>query len=273
MPPGESRLIVHADDFGETIEITKGICAAIVGGAVTSTTIMANMPGTLDALRRATALEDRASFGVHLNLCEGRPLTHGVTLMDEQGNFCRKRTLFLRSVSGRLSVADVEHEISAQIARVRDAGIRISHIDGHKHLHQLPVVASAVAAVLPRFGIERVRLTRLRRLTAVRRPATLIRELLAIPARRHFKNAGLRFPWRVADLQDLMLAQSPVQAGAELREPRGVVEVFCHPGTAQADIDKPGSCVRHAELLFLLAESFRELVRAQGLRLVSYWEI
>jgi predicted glycoside hydrolase/deacetylase ChbG (UPF0249 family) len=73
----ESTLIVHADDFGETVEITRGICASIEAGAVTSTTIMATMPGTEDALPRVPALADRASFGVHLNLCEGRPLTRG----------------------------------------------------------------------------------------------------------------------------------------------------------------------------------------------------
>ena len=49
-------VIVHADDFGETVEITRGICAAIDGGAVTSTSIMANMPGTADALTHVAAL-------------------------------------------------------------------------------------------------------------------------------------------------------------------------------------------------------------------------
>jgi len=57
-------LIVHADDFGETVEITRGICAAIDAGAVTSTSIMANMPGTADALLRVAPLAERASFGV-----------------------------------------------------------------------------------------------------------------------------------------------------------------------------------------------------------------
>lgn len=272
MPPTASRLIVHADDFGETEEITRGICAAIEGGAVTSTTIMANMPGTDDALGRVAALADRASFGVHLNLCEGRPLTQGRSLTDGE-RFCSKRQLFLRSVSGRLSGADVEAEVYAQIGRVRDAGVRISHVDGHKHLHQLPVVAAAVARVLPRFGIERVRLTRLRGLAAAARPATLVREFLAVPAAASFRRAGLRYPSRIADLQTLMAAPPGGAAGTMLRDARGPVELFCHPGTAQADIEKPGSCERHAELQYLLGDRFRELIRLHTLRLVTYWEL
>ena len=137
-------LILHADDFGETAEITAGICQAIEAGVVTSTSIMANMPGTEDALPRAAQLAHRASFGVHLNFCEGRPLTPCKSLVDERGNFHGKRALFLRAVRGSLSLAELEAEVTAQIARVHEARIPISHADGHKHLHQLPLVRNAM---------------------------------------------------------------------------------------------------------------------------------
>jgi predicted glycoside hydrolase/deacetylase ChbG (UPF0249 family) len=266
-------MVVHADDFGETVEITRGICEAIDGGAVTSTTIMANMPGTADALPRVAALSSRASFGVHLNLCEGRPLTSGRTLVDAQGRFHRKRALFLRAVTGTLSLAEVEAEVSAQIALVHDAGVRISHVDGHKHLHQLPVVSAAVARVLPRFGIERVRLTRLGHIGQVRAPATMMRELLAVPAGAVFRRARLRSPRRVVDLQVIMGLKPGADAGVLLREPNGAIELFCHPGTALADAQKPGSCERYTELQFLLSARFRALIEAHDLRLITYWDV
>jgi hypothetical protein len=264
---------VHADDFGETVEITRGICVAIEAGAVTSTTILANMPGTEDALHRAPALAASASFGVHLNLCEGRPLTQCHSLLDANGCFLSKRKLFQQSVIGNLVPAELEAEISAQIACVRDARIRISHVDGHKHLHQLPMVAAAVAKVVPRFGIERVRVTRLARVQAVFQPATLVRELLAWKAAGTFRRARLRSPRRVVDLQRLMRQGDRPEAGALLRDAKGVVELFCHPGTALADIEKPGSCQRHAELEYLLSEGFRQVLDLGDVQLVSYWEI
>jgi predicted glycoside hydrolase/deacetylase ChbG (UPF0249 family) len=273
-------LILHADDFGETAEITAGICQAIEAGVVTSTSIMANMPGTEDALPRARALEDRASFGVHLNFCEGRPLTDGATLRDERGRFPTKRGMFLRAVRGQLSVAELEAEITAQIARVHDANVRISHVDGHKHLHQLPIVRSAVARVLPRFGIERVRVTRLTRLTGAK-PATLVREALAWQARRTFRQASLRSPARIVDLQTLMQPQVK-QTQSQRRQnglsfsrwaPEGPIEIFCHPGTQQADLEKPGSCRRSEELDYLLSPRFQHLLAENGARMVSYWDV
>src|SRR5665213_1971159 len=116
-------LIVHADDFGETEQITLGICEGIEAGVVTSTSIMANMPATDFALTRAKSIGDRASFGVHLNFCEGRPLTSAPTMVDAAGNFCGKRQLFLRSITGRLAAADVEQEVQAQVTRIVSGGV------------------------------------------------------------------------------------------------------------------------------------------------------
>ena len=100
-------LIVHADDFGETAEITDGICEGIEAGVVTSTSIVANMPATQYALGRVRSLAERASFGVHLNLCEGRPLTPGPSLRGPDGEFHGKRALIGRAVLGRLSALEL----------------------------------------------------------------------------------------------------------------------------------------------------------------------
>jgi len=266
-------VIVHADDFGETVDITEGICLAIEAGVVTSTSVMANMPGTAEALRRAPQLAGQASFGVHLNLCEGRPLTQGSTLADADGRFLRKRALATRALSGKLSLRELEAEVTAQIGLLRDAGIRISHLDGHKHLHQLPIVC-AVANVLPRFGIERVRITRLGGWTKARGAMTLAREIAARHAARVFQRANLRSPVRTVDLRDLMRGD----ALAEAAEPRGArgpeaIELCCHPGTAAADAGKPGSHRRGDELDYLLSPAFRAVLAASGAALVSYWRV
>jgi hypothetical protein len=101
----------------------------------------------------------------------------------------------------------------------------------------------------------------------------LIRELLAWKAAGTFRQAGLRSPRRVVDLRSLMSQGKRHGAGALLWDALGVVEVFCHPGTALADTVKPGSCQRHAELEYLLSEGFRQVLNLGRVRLVSYWEI
>lgn len=268
------RVIVHADDFGETAEITDGICMAIGAGIVTSTSVMTNMPGTVPALRRIPALAHQASFGLHLNLCEGEPLTRGATLMGGEGKFPRKRALIGRAVAGKLSLPDVEAEVTAQLAVLHEAGVRISHLDGHKHLHQLPIVCTAVANVLPRFGIERVRITRLGSWREADGIAVLAREIAARHAAGVFARAGLRSPRRVVDLRALLAgkALSPDRRAARAEGP-APIEICCHPGTAAADESKPGSHRRHNELEFLLSDRFRGVLAASGAALVSYWRV
>jgi predicted glycoside hydrolase/deacetylase ChbG (UPF0249 family) len=266
-------LIVHADDFGETEQITLGICEGIEAGVVSSTSIMANMPATDFALARAKSIGDRASFGVHLNFCEGRPLTAAATMMDAAGNFCGKRQLFLRSITGRLSAADVEREVQAQVSRIVSGGVRVSHLDGHKHLHQLPVICNAVAKVARAHGIERIRLSAMHSLAGYSSPSSAVREVLAVNAARVFRACQLRYPRRLIDIQLYMSATTGPDSWRHLADGPGIVEIFCHPGTELADREKPGSCARSDELEFLLSPRMRQLLDAGGARLVNYWSV
>ncbi len=153
--------------------------------------------------------------------------------------------------------------------------MRISHVDGHKHLHQLPVIRSAVARVLPRFGIERVRVTRLTRLTGAK-PATLVREALAWQAQRTFRRASLRSPARIVDLQTLMQPRvqprerhdvQPLGAGRPHRD------LLPSRHRDRPTLEKPGSCRRSEELDYLLSPRFQHLLAENGARMVSYWDV
>lgn len=265
-------IVIHADDFGETTGITNGIRHCIEAGVLTSTSIMANMPATAYALQRARSLANAASFGVHLNLCEGASLTTAPTLTDEHGDFHCKRSLIRRALSGKLSLSELETEIAAQIALVRDGGIAISHLDGHKHLHQLPIVSTAVARVLPRFGIGRVRLTRSRNLAVLGNAARVLRELAAWRAARIFRSAGLRSPVRILELSEIVGKGFGRRGAASLAEEGGVVELCCHPELPEGT-PKPSSHRRSEELEYLLSARFRELLESARARPVSYWEV
>lgn len=270
-------LIVHSDDFGETVEITKGIRDCIDAGVVTSTTILANMPGTVFALEEAARRVDRASFGVHLNLCEGEPLTRPRSLTSRDGRFLPKWTVAARALLRRLDRGEVATELRAQIRRIRDAGIRISHLDSHKHLHQLPGVAAVVAGLAVEFGIERIRCTLERGiwvggLSPRALLSRIVRTRLARAAASEFTSRGLRYPDRTFDIRQLVRSRSEARRVELLQGDGGLSEMVCHPGTALADREKPGSCTRHAELEFLCSPEFSRLIDAARVRLVTYWE-
>jgi predicted glycoside hydrolase/deacetylase ChbG (UPF0249 family) len=65
-----------------------------------------------------------------------------------------------RSAEGerkRTETVEIEREAEAQLAYFRDHGITVSHVDSHRHMHKLGPFREALALVLPRFGIRRVR--------------------------------------------------------------------------------------------------------------------
>jgi len=181
--------------------------------------------------------------------------------------------LFLRSITGRLSATEVEAEVVAQVQRIANGGVRVSHVDGHKHLHQLPVVCRAVARAARRHGIERVRLAVMRRASAYGSPSSAMREVLAIHAARVFSGAQLRSPRQLVDIQFCMDAAQQPKRWLDLARAGGILEVFCHPGTELADLEKPGSCARSAELEFLLSSAMQRLLHDTGSRLVNYWSV
>jgi len=275
--PGTLRVVVNADDFGASREVSEGIEACMGAGVVTSTTILANQPGTEDALERAAARSRGAearscSFGVHLNLCEGPALTGRSSLTDAAGVLVRKRPQALRAFLRRIDLGDVERELGAQIARVLGAGVAVSHLDGHKHLHQLPGVADVVMALAERHGVERVRCTRERGLwppgvRTVDGLSRLVRRRRGSVLARRLRARGLRSPGRTLDLAELMHLPATRERAAHLAagaRAGAVVELFCHPGG-------PGKRARETE--FLLSPAFAELVREAGAALVPYWEV
>jgi predicted glycoside hydrolase/deacetylase ChbG (UPF0249 family) len=147
------QLIIHADDFGLTPGVTRGILEAHAAGIVTSTSVMVGTPGWADAadrLRAGTTLD----VGLHFNLLVGRPLTTARTIADRRtGAFLRLAALVARALTGRLDPDEVRAECAAQLWQLQATGVRVTHIDSHRHTHPLPGVWAAVQAVAAHAGL------------------------------------------------------------------------------------------------------------------------
>ena len=116
------RLIVTADDVGLHQGMTEGAIRAHVNGIVTACSISANGAAFDDAVSR---LRDHPSLevGVHLTLVEERALTTGASMPRNYVAFVLSRK------------RNVEAELRAQIERVLASGLRVTHLNGHQHLH------------------------------------------------------------------------------------------------------------------------------------------
>ena len=166
------RLIVTADDVGLDRGMTAGAIEAHRNGIVTACSIAANGREFDDAVAR---LRDVPSLevGVHLTLVEERALTTGEPM---PRNWMR----FLLSPK-----RGVESELRAQIERVLAAGLRITHVNGHQHLHQWPRINRIVSRLASEYGIRYVRVVNDRGGIKRRLPIAILNRLAGEGARRH----------------------------------------------------------------------------------------
>ena len=131
---------------------------------LTSTSIMANMPGfdhAVGLVRRHPVLQQKV--GLHLNLTEGFPLSRALMacpiFCGEDGRliYDRDRSLFRLNRKEREAV---DSELRMQLERVLAAGIRPSHLDSHHHSHTEWAIAPLVCRLARSYDIRRIRLTR-----------------------------------------------------------------------------------------------------------------
>jgi chitin disaccharide deacetylase len=156
-----SRLIVNADDFGLTSGVNRAIFELHRAGALTSATLMAKAGATDEAIEMARANPSLA-VGCHVVLVDGEPLLATAqipTLASARTNrFPPTLRAFLRRLlTGRIRSAEIEAETAAQIARLQNEGLRLTHIDTHKHTHMIPAVLRPVLRAARAAGIRAVR--------------------------------------------------------------------------------------------------------------------
>lgn len=202
------KLIVTADDVGLHRGMTEGAIRAHRDGIVTACSIVANGREFDDAVAR---LRDVPSLeaGVHLTLVEERPLT-AIT-------FPKKWPMFLVRP---MSMAKIERELRAQIERVLASGLRVTHLNGHQHLHVLPRLFALVTRLAGEYGIGYVRTVDDRGSTSRRIPMAALNFLGRRARGSNTRTIGVADAGHLRDVVPL------------LDHVDGVTELVTHPGVA-----------------------------------------
>lgn len=157
------NLIINADDLGMSPEVNETTFDLMSKRIVTSATIMANGPAVLRAIEGSKRFPT-CSFGVHLNLTEFRPLSRNEGLkglLDEDGAYSGALERAPGSINKtRKLMSAMADEWCHQIEFLQRAGIQISHLDSHQHVHTIPFVFPVLKYVQVKYKIRRVRSTR-----------------------------------------------------------------------------------------------------------------
>lgn len=293
MPTRE--LIVNADELGWTEGVNHGIIRVHRHGICTSTTMVANGTAFDHGVKLALGTPSLA-IGVHLNVTYGTPVLPEVrvfSLVDEEGLFHRRNRFIKRIATGRIDVEQIEDEFRAQVEKVQEAGIPISHLDSHESIHMYPAVFDVLAKLarelcLPvrlqdepmaaaSFASREVYLKYLGgeaffknnvMKTLSRRYRTLLRDW-GIPTSDHFLSTFNCLRKDPGNLERALYREL-----ATLRP--GVTELMVHPGysddllESSLDGGHEAALLREEEVRILTDPKLRELLDRHGVRLLDY---
>jgi predicted glycoside hydrolase/deacetylase ChbG (UPF0249 family) len=245
-------VIINADDLGMSRDVNEAIIEQIKNGRVSSSTVMANGPEVAHA---ATALKRvrRCSFGAHLNLTQFEPLCGGpgARLLTAGTGQLSRWAVAPFPTPGRLQA--MYDELCAQVDRLRELGVDVSHFDSHHHVHTNPSVFPVLKAVQRRYGVRKVRLSKNVYSTSQHHP-------LSLKLKKQVYNRALRRVWRTTTTDAFTEFLTFTELDPSSLRCRSI-ELMVHPGAPTAGLEAG-----------LLASDWIES-HPTGLTLISYRDL
>ena len=278
------QVIITSDDFGLSGGVNRAVEQAWNDGLLTCASIMPGGAAFHDAVAIAVR-NPGLQIGLHLTLVQGRgvlPPADISGLVDACGNFSDNPVMTgIRYFFDRGLYCQLKREVEAQINKVLDAGIDLSHIDGHLNMHLHPTVFRILAELMPRYGITTFRLSRERLFHNLRSDRerifgkgveSLIFGFLAGYARPELDRMGIRSASEVKGVLNSgrMTEEYLLNIIDGIRD--GVTELYFHPGILpDTEISRRMPDYRHQEeLAAITSPAVRKRLRELRIQVLNY---
>lgn len=141
------QITLCADDYGQNTVISEGIVHLAEQGRINATSCMVNSEAWNETYQPLYALQSSTYIGLHFNL------THGAALSPDWkkkygASLPGLASLLKQSCFRRLNPTIIATEIKAQVdAYTLAMNAYPDFIDGHQHIHQLPVIRDALLGI------------------------------------------------------------------------------------------------------------------------------
>jgi predicted glycoside hydrolase/deacetylase ChbG (UPF0249 family) len=269
------RVVLCADDYALTAGVSRGILDLAERGRISATGAMTTMPEWPRLAPALRGLADRIGVGLHLNFTTAAPLGP-LPGLAPSGAFPPLGELLQRAFLGRLPAVEVRAEIDRQLDAFEQAfGAPPAFVDGHQHVHVLPVIRPALLQALQARGLQgRVWLRDPSDgvLAIVRREVSahkaLLVKALATGFRRAARAAGFDTNEGFSGYSPFDPATSPERVFRQALAGLGPrPAVMAHPGYADDSLRAldATAATRPHELAYLASESFRDLLDERGI--------
>jgi len=282
-------LIINGDDFGYSEAVNRAIIRAHREGVLTSCSLMVNERAAPHAVELARSNPSLA-VGLHLALVLGRAALPHIEIphiTDSNGNFTSSPfRAGLHYYFGPAARRELRREMRAQFEGFAATGLRFSHVDGHAHLHQHPVIFDELIKLCGEFGVRRLRVVKgemrlslklNRKNLPVKLALGTVYNLLGRRCERRLRGLGFVRPRKVYGLlqsgdmnEDCLLGLIRlIGRPDQFDEASG--EIYAHPLACDADEaskkENPGG---ERELKALISARVRSAIETAGFRLATY---
>lgn len=147
----------HADDLGLAAGVDAAILDLARSGHLDGASLLVDGPTAPEAAKAWVALNRPRSLCLHLCLTEGPDRSAGPDLPASFGQLLLASVLPQRRARLR---PQLEHSLRRQIARYRElTGETRIRLDGHQHIHLVPVVLDTVLELAEELQIDWIRTT------------------------------------------------------------------------------------------------------------------
>ena len=150
------KLIINADDLGFSLGVNQAILKANKEGFLSHASLMANTQFFDHAVKEIIPQCPKLKVGVHVNLTCAKAL-FSKNILTENGLLNNTFVKLLFKRKSKKVLESLEKEIELQILKIKESEIKISHIDGHEHVHVIPSINKIVRKLAKKYEIERVR--------------------------------------------------------------------------------------------------------------------
>jgi chitin disaccharide deacetylase len=268
------RLIVTADDYGAAPEVNHAVERAHRDGILSAASLMVAGAAANDAVQRARAMPG-LRVGLHLVLVDGKPVLPAAAvpdLVDRSGNFRNDMArsgaamFFLPRVRAQLAA-----EIEAQFAGFEATGLKLDHVNSHKHFHLHPTIAALIVKLGKKHGVRGARVPLEPQAVLGRIEKHKPSGVVALTApfarglRSRFRRAGITAPDHVFGLAWSGAMTVARLAGLIEHLPEGLSEIYTHPATGPYPGSAPGYLYGE-ELAALTDPGLAGLIAAKGIR-------
>ena len=281
----KKQLIINADDFGIHPAVNEAVRKAATEGILTSTSLMAGGDAFDEAVEMARSMPS-LGIGIHLTLVGGiksvLPPSEVPSLTWDNGVFCHDYgKLIVRDLEGKILLSEVYAEWDAQIQKIMNTGLPVTHMDGHQHMHMWPHFYPIARDLAKKYHISCMRvpdedvLFGMKDGHIIRWAAKNGLSLLSRMHRPDLKKNHIRTNDHFFGMLYGGHLSPERFAKFILQTKPGITEIMCHPSADTRAMEDTFHWGYHGEdeLAGLLADINRELIAKKQIRLISYRDV